>query len=173
MQKSISQNKKIRIFALFNIVLIASIVTVWFVPAVRSVLDTAESLNFLETRYILLTRTTLAHESNLQEIEYMDQTSRLLTYCQVAPTISDVINLIDAYDLQKLNFFIDETIKFDTYAFEGFMERRILMESMGTVGDSVRFLQQLQKMPITITDMTINYGENTSMNIGLRILFSG
>jgi len=173
MLKHMDFNKKIFRFSIFNIVLVAVVAIIWLGPTAQSARSTAEHVSFLENRYTILTRAALAYESNLLEIEALNQANRLLTYYRLTQTISDITLLTNTYNLQKINFIVGEPVGFDTYAFERLMERRVRMESVGTVDDTVKFLQQLQNIPVTVTEMVldIDVSENIWLNIEMLILF--
>jgi len=144
--------------------------TIWIGSAARSAFHMAEHVHFLENSYTTLTRITLAHEGNLQEMQVLHQANHLLSYYELTPIVSRISYMAEAYNLQKLNFIIGEPVGFDTYTLERLVELNIRMESMGTVYNSLNFLRELQNMPVTISDITLGFGEYLGINLEMSVL---
>ena len=163
-------DRKILLFAIINIIFLAVVIIIWLGPTARSALRASEHVNFLENRYVVLSRAAAAYESNLTEQEQMNQANRLLTYCQVVPTASDITRLIGANNLESVRFDTGESVGVDTYALGQLREHRIRMISVGTFNNSVIFLKQLKTMPVVVTEIDVGFGESITMDIELLLL---
>ena len=160
--------KKILLFILANVLLLAVVWVFLIQPAAES-LQVARASSFLaESRYAAGRSMALAFEENLLEIESAEQIA-VIHYSEFPIALSEISGLAARNNLHQLNFVANEPIAHDVLGFGDVLEMRVRAEYTGHLDDMKIFLNHLHKAHVHSVETNFEYNQQVRINLEFSI----